>query len=175
MNDQEQTQIFSEWMECHRGLMFKVIRAFAFSASDQEDLFQEIATQVWRSIPTFQGDSSVATWVYRVALYSAVGWSRRERRHRQHQQPLDAAETPINHLKEDASTQEHGNRLDWLYRQIKQMNEIDRSLTLLLLEGVSYQEIASTIGISVNNVAVRLHRIKNRLTKLSEEEFRYEL
>ena len=82
MKPNEQKRIFEEWLTQHRGLLFKVVRAYAFKPHDQDDLFQEITTQVWNSVPNYRGDSAVTTWIYRVALYSAMAWSRKERRHR---------------------------------------------------------------------------------------------
>ena len=67
MQEHEQQQVFVEWVRSQEGLFFKVVRAYASTAHDQEDLFQEIATRVWRSIPGFRGDSAVTTWICRVA------------------------------------------------------------------------------------------------------------
>ena len=82
MEVNEQQRIFDEWLEQHRGLFFKVVRAYAFDPHDQEDLFQEVATQVWNSVPKFRSESKVTTWIYRVALYTAMAWSKKERRSR---------------------------------------------------------------------------------------------
>ncbi len=65
MQDDDQQRLFDQWLKSHRGLFFKVVRAYAFTPDDQEDLFQEIATQVWRSVPNFRGDAAVTTWIYR--------------------------------------------------------------------------------------------------------------
>lgn len=82
MDENEQMQIFDMWITEHRGLFFKVVRSFAFNPHDQDDLFQEISTQVFHSIRKFNGDSKASTWIYRVALYSAMRWSGKERRHK---------------------------------------------------------------------------------------------
>lgn len=91
----EQRRIFDEWLAEHRGLFFKVVRAYAFNPHDQEDLFQEIATQVFHSIPKFKGESRPTTWIYRVALYSAMGWSKKERRHRDRHQTINGREHAV--------------------------------------------------------------------------------
>ena len=78
--DQQQERIFDQWLSTHQGLLYKVVRAYAFTPQDQEDLSQEIATKVWRSIPSFHGDAAVTTWIYRVALNTAITWSQVERR-----------------------------------------------------------------------------------------------
>ena len=164
MKEDEQQQIFDEWLTQHRGLFFKVVRAYAFTPPDQEDLFQEVATQVWHSVPKFCGKSKVTTWIYRVALYAAMAWSKRENKHRDHHQAINEhqilmqAPTPSN------------PQLDWLYEQISQLDRVDRSLTLMMLDGHSYKEIAATLGITESNVGVKLNRIKKRLTELSKKE-----
>ena len=89
MHEWEQKQIFDEWLQKHKGILFKIVRAYAFTAADQDDLFQEIALQVWRSIPDFRGESKASTWIYRVALYAASAWTRREQR-QPPTKPLDA-------------------------------------------------------------------------------------
>jgi RNA polymerase sigma-70 factor (ECF subfamily) len=165
MRKDEQQQVFDGWLKNHQGLFFKVVRAYAFTPQDQEDLFQEIATQVWRSIPGFRGDAAVTTWIYRVALNAAIAWTQKERRHRAGKQGLDGVEPAI--LQASSATDP---RVEWLYEQIRQLNEIDRSLTLLLLDGFSYKEMAAMLGITENYVGVKINRIKAHLTGKSREE-----
>jgi RNA polymerase sigma-70 factor, ECF subfamily len=159
MEIDEQQQVFDGWLRNHQGLFFKVVRAYAFTPPDQEDLFQEIATQVWRSIPGFRGDAAVTSWIYRVALNAAIAWTQKERKHRAGKQGLDGVEQAF--LQASPATDP---RVEWLYEQIRQLNEIDRSLTLLLLDGFSYKEMAAMLGITENYVGVKINRIKAHLT-----------
>jgi RNA polymerase sigma-70 factor, ECF subfamily len=76
--DSERDRIFGEWLAGHKGILFKVVRAYAFEHADRQDLFQEVAVQVWRSVDAFRGESSVPTWMYRVALNTAIAWNRKE-------------------------------------------------------------------------------------------------
>ena len=165
MKPNEQQRIFEEWLTQHRGLLFKVLRAYAFTPHDQDDLFQEITTQLWNSVPKYRGDSAVTTWIYRVALYCAMAWSKKERRHRENHQSITADDRPLLQRANVENPQ-----LDWLYEQIAQLDEIDRSLTLLMLDGFSYREIGETMGISQSYVGVKLNRIKKRLTEQSTKE-----
>lgn len=165
MEVSEQSRIFDEWLSRHKGLLFKVVHAYSFRSHDREDLFQEIATQVWNSIPRFRAESSVSTWIYRVALNTALAWSRKERKHRDQTQPLEDHESA---LRETSRAKDH--RLGWLYEQIGQFDHVDRSLTLLLLDGYSYREMAETVGISESYVGVRINRIKAHLKNLTKEE-----
>ena len=148
------------WLEDHKGLISKVVRAWASSQHDRDDLVQDIGLQLWQSIPHFEGKSAVSTWVYRVTLSSAMAWSKRERRYSGRARELK--EMPASPEYEDAP------RVDWLYAQIATFSELDRSLALLLLEGWSYREIAEAVGISEKNVSVRVHRIKRTLVERSK-------
>lgn len=152
-------------MDRHPGLLFKVIRAYAFHDADREDLFQEISLQLWHSIPGFRGQSSESTWIYRVALNTAIKWSSREHRHREGRQSIHEMTTLLPH-----PDYQPDDRLAWLYEQIARLNEVDRSLTLLWLEGFPYKEIASLMGISESNVGVRIHRIKQFLSDQSQQQ-----
>ena len=149
----------------YRRPVFSYLVRCSVAESDREDLFQEIATQVWNSVPKYRGDSAVTTWIYRVALYSAMAWSRKERRHRDNHRTLDGLDYPLLQASKIKNP-----RLDWLYERISKLDEIDRSLTLLMLDGFSYREIGATLGITESHVGVKLNRIKKRLTEQSIEE-----
>lgn len=169
MKHEKRQSTLSGWLDGHKGLLRKIVRAYAFTAPDQEDLYQEIAVQLWHSIPSFRGDSKVSTWVYRVALYEAMAWSRRERRHRDRVEPLaDPDAGPGSASAKGAAAPD--DRVTWLYERIARLAPIDRSLMLMLLEGFSYQEMATTLGVSPSNVGVRIHRIKRRMAALSRAE-----
>ena len=86
--DSERDRIFGEWLAGHKGILFKVVHAYALEHADRQDLFQEIVIQVWRSVDAFRGESSVPTWIYRVALNTAIAWTRKEDRHQRGKQPL---------------------------------------------------------------------------------------
>lgn len=165
MDARKQQRIFDEWLSAYKGVLFKVVRAYAFTPSDRDDLFQEIAIQVWHSIPTFRGEAAVTTWLYRVALYAAIAWTRKARKHAARNEPLGEIEHTLT-----ATSTLNDSRLDWVYHQIAQLNEIDRSLMLLLLDGFTYKEMATTLGISESNVGVKINRIKKRLALQSREE-----
>jgi RNA polymerase sigma-70 factor (ECF subfamily) len=164
----EQKSVFDSWLGTYRGVLFKVVRAYAFTRHDQEDLFQEIATQVWISVPGFESNSAPSTWIYRVALNTAISWSRKELRHRGKTHVLEGANAAL-----ELSNSDIDPRLEWLYEQIAQLSEIDRSLAVLLLDGFTYREMAEALGISEVNVGVRIHRIKAHLTKESTKESRH--
>jgi RNA polymerase sigma-70 factor, ECF subfamily len=165
MHDDERDRIFGEWLAGHKGILFKVVHAYASEHADRQDLFQEIAVQVWRSVDAFRGESSVPTWMYRVALNTAIAWSRRETRHQRGQEPLEGVEDLLT-----ASSAQPDPRVEWLYQQIARLKDVDRSVALLLLDGFSYKEIAAVTGLTESNVGVKINRIKSALAGKRMEE-----
>lgn len=166
MLDGERNQIFEGWIAGHKAILFKVARAYGSTHSDREDLFQEIALQVWHSVDAFRGDAGVATWIYRVALNTAMAWTRKERKHGTGRQGLDAASGLL------AEPQVRDPRLEWIYQRITELDEVNRSLALLLLDGFSYRDMSQILGLSESNVGVRINRIKAALAaQLAKEEY----
>jgi RNA polymerase sigma-70 factor (ECF subfamily) len=154
MLDSERDRIFGDWLTGHKGILFKVVRAYAFEQADRQDLFQEVAIQVWRSVDAYRGDSSVPTWMYRIALNAAISWTRKQDRHNRGKQPHEIVDGLLT-----APAAEADPRVEWLYRQIAQLKDVDRSEALLMLEGFTYKEIAAIVGIRESNVGVKIIRI----------------
>ena len=166
MLSSERDRIFAEWLAGHKGILFKVVHAYAFEHADRQDLFQEIVIQIWRSVDACRGESSVPTWIYRVALNTAIAWTRKEDRHRRSKQPLAVVEDLLTPLSSDGQDP----RVEWLYDQIAQLKDVDRSVALLMLDGFSYKEIAAIVGITESNVGVKINRIKAALAIKGAEE-----
>ncbi|HWA34123.1 MAG TPA: RNA polymerase sigma factor [Cyclobacteriaceae bacterium] len=163
MTEKEQNGIFDSWIAKYRALLFKVVRAYAFTAMDRDDLFQEIAIQVWRSVPSFRHESSEVTWLYRIALNVSIKWSGKERRHVTGRESVDH----VHHrMLEDVPQMD--DRLAWMYEEISRLDKIDRSISLLMLEGFSYKEMSAIIGMTESNVGVRINRIKKHLIERSK-------
>lgn len=165
MSEQEQNQIFGAWLDQYKALIFKVVRAYATTPMDQDDLFQEISIQVWRSIPAFKQQSATTTWIYRIALNTALKWGSRERKHAQAHETLDNVQAILQ-----ATPLPGDERLTWLYEAIQQLDDIDRSITLLLLDGFSYKEMATITGISESHIGVKINRIKKQLITKSKQQ-----
>lgn len=164
MTEREQKHIFENWLSQHKSVLFKIVRAYAFTVTDQDDLFQEITIQVWHSIPAFRQESSVTTWLYRISLNTAIKWTRKERKHYEAKESLDT----VQHILQENKVQVD-ERLVWLYAEISRLDEIDRSIALLLLEGFSYKEMAGIMGITESNTGVRINRIKKHLITTSKK------
>jgi RNA polymerase sigma-70 factor (ECF subfamily) len=156
---------FRQWLDEHTGLLFKVVRSFTAGPPDSDDLLQEILLQVWMSVPSFRGQSKETTWLYRVALNTALAWKRRETKHRDRRRALSAVAAVADSGK--APSEAHTNReaVERLYDAIRALRPGDRALVLLYLDGLSYSEMAEVIGISETNVGVRLNRIKKSLAE----------
>ncbi len=164
MTIEEQKKIFESWLSLHKGLIFKIIRAYGRTPMDREDLFQEITFQVWRSILSFRGESAVTTWIYRIALNVSIRWLRKEKKQVQSESIED-----IQHIIHETKDHADDERLEWLYQEIHKLDEVDRSITLLMLDGLSYKEMSSIIGITETNIGVKINRIKKQLISRSKK------
>ena len=161
--------MFKSWLQEHSGTVFKVARAYTLTAEDCQDLAQEILLQAWRSLPQFEGRAGAPTWFYRVALNTALGWQRKERRRRERQQPLIGIEDlPMTGA--DSEQQLHQREVvERLYAAIQQLPKADAALVLLYLDDLSYREMAEVLGISENHVGVKLNRARKSLAELMKE------
>tara|TARA_R110002020_G_scaffold387546_1_gene598296 strand:+ start:103514 stop:104002 length:489 start_codon:yes stop_codon:yes gene_type:complete len=142
----------------NEGIIYKVTRIYSNNSEDQKDLYQEIVYQLWKSYNSFKGDSKVSTWMYRVALNTAISHLKKEKR-KGHQVDLEKVlRDRIEHV--DTIMEE---RIALLYAHIKNLSIVERGIILLYLEDKNYEEIASITGFSSTNIGTRLNRIKQKL------------
>lgn len=170
MGIQEHERQFRQWLGEHTGLLLKVARSFADGSADQDDLFQEILLQVWLSLPNFREDSKPTTWLYRVALNTALAWKRGEkrRRHKQGSSPISDVAAP--RVVPSAEGERNDRIVDQLYAAIRALPPAKRALVVLYLDGFSYREISEVVGISESNVGVSLNRLKKELAETIQED-----
>jgi RNA polymerase sigma factor (sigma-70 family) len=148
---------FLKLIDRHQAIIHKICRLYRDIKEDQEDLFQEIVYQLWKSVPTFNNRSAFSTWMYRVALSTAIASFRKKKPH--------IVYTPV--LPEvEGVNQETCELQERLLSAIKQLGPADKALILLYLEDLGYKEIAEVTGITENNVGVKLNRIKNKIHQL---------
>jgi len=159
----EKEKQFELLVKEHKRTIYTVCYMFSKNSAEVDDLFQEILIRLWKGFDNFEERSSVSTWIYRVALNAAINNDKKER-HRVKTVPLSLDINPYED--DDPSTQQ----IRQLYDRINQLDLIDRSLILLWLEGLSYDEIGAIIGISTSNVGVRLLRIKDKLVKMNNKK-----
>ncbi len=164
MDSREAT--FRQWLDAYQGLMCKISRTFARNREDQEDLLQEIFFQVWCSIGAFRGQSQVSTWIYKVALNTAMSWQRRDGRGSRQGRFVARAGPTVESVaspEPDAGDVEKQALLQELYKAVYSLPKVDCALTLLYLNGLKYSEMAEILGMSESNVGVRLSRVRQYL------------
>jgi len=168
--EETQASMFEDWLAGHGDAVLKVARAYTDTAEDGRDLAQEILLQAWRSSPQFEGRASPSTWFYRVALNTALGWRRKERRRQARQRPMVEVEDLPVAGPDGAERAARREAVERLYAAIRRLPKADAALVLLYLEGLSYRQTADVLGISEGNVGVKLNRVKKALGEMMEEE-----
>jgi RNA polymerase sigma factor (sigma-70 family) len=161
MTDTDTRESFRALLEEHRRILYKVARAYGRSEADREDLVQEMAVQLWRAFPRFDARFRFSTWMYRVALNVAISFHRREATRHQHLAPVG------DEMLEVAAEADRGPDEDVrrLYQCISRLDDMNKALALLYLDGHSHSETAEVLGISPTNVSTRLSRLKERLRR----------
>ena len=151
-------ETFVHILNNHRALIYKVCNLYCSDKEDRKDLFQEIVLQIWKSFKSFRHESSLSTWMYRIALNTAITHFKKEKRMPNHPLSLDGIEIPD--IRDQDETEE---LLQQLSLAIDQLDKIEKSIVLLYLEKKSYEEISEITGLSKSNVGVKLNRIKAKL------------
>ena len=149
-------------LEQNQNIVHKVCRIYTSDPDSHNDLFQEITIQLWKAYPKFRGDAKFSTWMYRVALNTAITLYRRSKR------DIKTADLDsINfRIKAEEYDDEVEQQLKLMYAAVKELNDIEKALVFLYLEDKSYKEIAETMGISEVNARVKMNRVKTKLKKI---------
>lgn len=169
MNSSDNGALFKSWLTAHQGIVLKVARAYSESREECEDLAQEILLQVWRSLPKFEERARESTWIYRVALNTALAWKRKERlRRRKRRQGVSFQEIP-NPGGEERDPLVHRETVARLYEAIRRLRSPDGALILMWLDELSSGEMAQVLGIAEPHVRVKLSRARQRLAELLQE------
>ena len=142
----------------HSGIIIKICRAYTDSQEDFEDFYQEACLQIWKSRDSFQEKSKWSTWIYRITLNVCLTLSKRNKRKQVNRK--------IIHEQSEKNTAFKNEDLNLLYDAIKKLSKVDRAIILLYLEENPHKEIATIIGTSPNNIAVRINRIKKQLKRI---------
>jgi len=155
---------FIDLLNAHQKIVYKVCNLYMDNKTDREDLFQEICLQAWKSYNGFRGEAQFSTWLYRVALNTAITFFRKEKK--QVQTSFTENLPEISNSEDNIEEQ-----VKAMYRAIGKLNKIDKALVMLYLEDFSYIEIGETLGITPNNVAVKMNRLKIKLKEETEKIF----
>jgi RNA polymerase sigma-70 factor (ECF subfamily) len=151
---------FEQLLDTHAPALRRLCSAYQRDREGQEDLFQEIAVALWTALPRFRGDASERTWLYRIAHNIALTDSARWRRKRSREVPYEE-DPPV--------VSDYGRRAE-LLDAVRRLEPIERELALLYLEGLTTREIGDVLGIAEGNAAVRLTRLRQRLTRMLKPE-----
>lgn len=162
MTDRERE--FSQLVKDNQGLIIKVSRLYTNSPEDEQDLFQEIVLQLWRSYDTFRGQSKISTWMYRVALNTAITLFRKKTKSPQTDELMD-----YHHRDYVEDDDEKQQQISLLYKVVKMLPKMERAIVMMYLDDLPYREIAETLGISEVNARVKMTRLKKTLKELMEK------
>jgi RNA polymerase sigma-70 factor, ECF subfamily len=150
----------------NQGIIHKVCSIYCDLEEDRRDLFQEILVQLWKSYPSFRSESKFTTWMYRVALNTAITSFKKDKR-----QPDKSGISYENlQLAEEMYDVRTEDQIKILNQAVSQLTGIEKSIILLFLEDKKYEEIAEITGITQNYVRVKMNRIKKKLKLLMNTE-----
>ncbi len=158
MNKELEHQFVTE-LENNQNIVHKVCTLYTNDRDSHKDLFQEITIQLWKAYPKFRGESKFSTWMYRVALNTAITLYRKSKRTIKTQD----YESVIFKIKADEYDETEEQQLRLMYKAVKQLGDIDKALVFLYLEDKDYNEISETLGITEVNARVKMNRIKTKL------------
>ncbi|KQX11479.1 RNA polymerase sigma factor [Flavobacterium sp. Root420] len=161
----EKEQEFLNRIENHKGILYKVSKMYMDNHDDQQDLFQEIVCQLWKSYDTFRNESQFSTWMYRVAVNTAIVFLRKEKR------KVDKYEIASENIKDDEGDSHiKESQLDHFYKAVQKLEKIDKAIIFYQLEGFSHKEIGENLGISEGNARVKLNRAKEKLKEIIKNQ-----
>ena len=149
-------------LEKHQNIAHKICRIYTNDQESHNDLFQEITIQLWKAYPKFRGDSKFSTWMYRVALNTAITLYRKKKRSIR-TQDYDGVSFKIKAEEYNNEVEQH---LKLMYDAIRQLGDIDKALVFLYLEDKNYAEISDTLGITEVNARVKMNRVKTKLKSI---------
>ncbi|MCV9931968.1 RNA polymerase sigma factor [Flavobacterium sp. LS1R47] len=156
---------FLNRIERHKGILYKVSKMYMDNYDDQQDLFQEIVCQLWKSHDSFRNESQFSTWMYRVAVNTAIIFLKKEKR------KVDRYEIASENIKEE-ETDSHikESQIDHFYKAVQKLEKIDKAIIFYQLEGFSHKEIGENLGISEGNARVKLNRAKEKLKEIIKNQ-----
>jgi len=164
LQTQETEKQFEKLIKENELLVFKVCRMYAYTNADRKDLFQEIVLQLWKAHPKFKGESKFSTWMYRVAINTAITSLRKEKRFITSYEP---EALPVN-IREENNSDVEEEQLQQLYTAIEQLTQIEKAIVMLYMEDKSYDEMEDILGITTGNLRVKMNRIKEKLRQLTK-------
>ena len=163
MQQQETEKQFVRHIKENELLIYKVCRIYTNTAADKEDLFQEIVIQLWNAYPKFRGDSKFSTWLYRVAINTAITGLRKKKNFIESREPAELPESTSD------ENEDEGQKWQQLHTAIGQLSEIEKAIVMLYMEERSYEEMEEILGINQGTLRVKMNRIKEKLRQLTKK------
>ncbi|MGF1585611.1 MAG: RNA polymerase sigma factor [Bacteroidales bacterium] len=160
--------MFLELLENNKTRILRICSVYSRSDEEKKDMYQEVTINLWKSLPAFKGNSSLSTWVYRVALNTCMRQSLKSKRLSGNHQKLESIHLRTLQLDDDANDKQELVRQ--LYKCIGNLNDIDKNLCMLSLDELPYKEITEITGLSENHIAVRMKRLKEKLFNCLNKE-----
>ena len=157
---------FLQLINQNQGIIRKVCQLYGRNDADKEDLYQEVVIQLWRSFASFRGEAKFSTWMYRIALNTAISNLRKQTRN-------VTLSFPEFIPKEEADTEEEKikeEKLKEMYAAISRLSEVEKAIVMLYLDDKSYEEMEEILGISNGTLRVKMNRIKDKLRTLTKAE-----
>lgn len=151
-------QQFNDLVRLNKSTIYSVCYMFSDNQDEVADLFQETLINLWKGFDSYRGESAVSTWIYRVAMNTCISLDRKKHRH------PESLSLDIDFFAE--ATDRDTQQVQQLYQRIHKLSLVDRAIVMLWLENLSYEEIGQIVGISAQNVGVKLVRIKESLKNL---------
>lgn len=153
---------FVKELEDNQNIVHKICTLYTNDRDSHKDLFQEITIQLWKAFPKFRGEAKFSTWMYRVALNTAITLYRKSKKR------IDTQdyESVIFKIKADEYDDTEEQQLKLMYKAVRQLGDIDKALVFMYLEDKNYTEISETLGITEVNARVKINRIKTKLRTL---------
>ncbi|MEE9350407.1 MAG: sigma-70 family RNA polymerase sigma factor [Flavobacteriaceae bacterium] len=153
---------FVQELQSNQGIIHKICRAYTKGEAQHKDLFQEISIQLFKAYPKFKGNSKFSTWMYRVAINTAISLYRKKKRSIQTSQIYDN----LKELEYSGYDDTQDKQVALLYDAINTLNDIEKALVLMYLESKPYTEISTVLGISEVNARVKMNRAKTKLKNI---------
>jgi RNA polymerase sigma-70 factor, ECF subfamily len=151
-------------MEKNQGIIFKVSSMYCPNKECRKDLFQEIIMQLWRSFPSYNGKSKFSSWMYRVAINTAISQFRKDKRSK-----IDFVSDISENFLNEELFEEKEERIQILQKAIGKLSKGEKAIIILYMDDYPYEEIAEIVGISISNVGVKINRIKKKLQQILKE------
>ncbi|WP_127137490.1 RNA polymerase sigma factor [Flagellimonas oceanensis] len=159
--------IFLSALEENQDKLYRICSIYSYSHEDAKDLFQEVLVHIWKSMNSFKGNSSISTWMYRIALNVCLRFKSKYTKNQKRFIRLDSM--TIANLGSEVNNGIDNEKLLALRKCVKSLNEGDKAIVALYLEGLAYREISDILGLSENHIAVKIKRIKSKLLNCINE------